>query len=125
MRKLKDDGKKIASFDISPDGVSIVWSTAEGKVFYSESGRKPVYIGRGSDPVWHPKKAQILYSAARMVGNKVIDHDIKLVDKRGQGKFLTITQTRNERWPRFLNEGRKIVFTVQNSTDLFSLVVKE
>lgn len=114
----------IHSFDISPDGLSIVWSNSKEKVFLSEEGKKPRLIGFGLDPKWHPKGTHFVYAHARKLGHKVVDHDIRIVNRRGFGRFLTRTFGVDERYPIWLNHQSSLLYTPFKSTDIFEMSFK-
>ncbi len=118
---LPDDGSGVESFDISPDGKLIAWSTLGLNLYISARGEAPKLLGRGRDPRWHPSKTLLLYAAARMVGNKAYDFDIRVSDVQGHGRYLTNTPDQAERWPQWWDQG-SIIYTAQNSTDLWKLI---
>ena len=79
-------------------------------------------MAKGYDPVWHPSKEVIIFfSGARKVGNKTISHDIKMMNMYKQHKWLTNTQATDERWPRWLQGDSTLIYTVNKTTDLFTL----
>jgi len=119
--KPVSDSKLVLSFSISPDGKTIAWANDEDQVFTSRLGSKPHNIGYGRDPNWHPQKKLLIYSAARRVGSKSIDYDIKVVDEMGSGNFLTQTPSIEERWPVWSSEGNKVFFTRPKTTDLYAV----
>jgi hypothetical protein len=121
MRQMEDDRSGVDSFDLSPDGQSIAWSTKSMKVYTSKIGEKPALIGYGRDPSWHPEKHLLVFSGARMVGSTPVSFDIRLADGKGSGKFLTATQYVDERWPQWQPSGSKILYTLAQTTDLFLL----
>lgn len=120
-----NDGSEILSYSISPDGRSCAWASKSGHVFLSEDGKKALDIGEGRDPQWHPKQKQIVYSSPRKAAAVVTDFDLRLADSRGAGEFLTRTQEGRERWPIWDPNSNRILFTQENSTDLFSLQFEE
>ena len=124
MRKMEDDGSGIDSFDISPRGSAIVWATHEGNVYVSEDGTPARKIGEGLDPRWHPTKPLIVFAGSHKIGVKVVNTDLKLVDTKGKGRFLTHTQSSLERWPVWTPDGRSIIYTLNDSTDLYRLDLK-
>ena len=124
MRRLDDDGSGVHSFDISPDGSRIAWSTTAGEIHVSRRDEPPVRLGYGRDPVWHPQKPLLIYAAARRVGARVISYDLRLVDHRGSGRYLTKTQSRSERWPRWEKEGRALIYTLAGTTDLYRMELR-
>lgn len=119
MRRLEDDKTELASFDISPDGQSIAWGTQGDKIYVSREGAKPTFIGHGREPRWHPFRQLIVFAGARMVGDKPVNFDLKIADSRGQAKFLTATQYSSERSPQWQKSGEKLLYTVENTTDLY------
>ena len=121
MRRLEDDGSPIESFSLSPDGTTAAWATTLGNIWISRSGDQPKKLDRGRDPAWHPDKPFLLYSGARMVGNKVINHNIKISDLKGSARFLTYTQHSSERWPQWYENGTRVAYTHEKSTDIFTM----
>lgn len=121
LRQLEDDRSGIDSFDLSPDGQSIVWATKSLKVYASKAGEKPSFIGYGRDPAWHPEKHLLVFSGARMVGNTPVSFDLRIADPQGSGKFLTATQFSEERWPQWHPSGQKILFTLAHTTDIYRM----
>lgn len=125
MRKLDDDNSGISSFNISPDGQSIVWATNKSKIYVSTKGKKPISIGPGLDPTWHPDRSLILYAGARMVGNTPINYDLRISDTKASGRWLTSTQISDERWPQWQMTADKILYTIDKSTDIFAVDFKD
>jgi len=121
MKKLIDDGAGIDSFDISPDGQSIVWASKKEGVFVSHKGQTPKLVDYGRDPKWHPFLSQFIFAGARRIGNRTHNYDIKISSTNGKGRFVTNTQTQNERWPVWYKDGRKIYFTRGQTTDLYEM----
>jgi Tol biopolymer transport system component len=54
-----------------------------------------------------------------MVGDKPVNFDLKISDSKGQSKFLTSTQYSSEKSPQWHKEGDKLLYTVENTTDLY------
>ncbi len=121
IKRLKDDKSGIQSFDISPDGRSIIWATKAENIYVSQNGEKAQLMTQGFDPQWHPSKEAFLFSGARKLGRKTIQHDIKLMNMFKQSKWLTNTHATDERWPRWLHGESNLIYTVNNTTDLFTL----
>ncbi len=119
MRKMQDDGSEVQALDISPDGSSIVWATTSEQIYTSHMGRQPKLIGDGRDPRWHPQSKTIAFVAPRKLGKVTIDYDIKVTDSSGNGKFITATPGTPERWPLWSPDGKNLIWTRNNSTDLF------
>ncbi len=124
LSTLKDDDSGIESFDVSPDGRTIAWATNQDRIYISKLGEEPKVIGRGRDPRWHPYKALLLYSGARMVGSKAYDYDIRITDLEGRGRYLTHTPAEAERWPQWWGDSA-VIYTKPGSTDLWRLPYKE
>lgn len=124
MDRMADDGSGLLSYDISPDGSAIVWATKSKKIYTSENGGKIRFVDRGIDPRWHPEKRQIVYAGGRLVGNKIINYDIKLYDWQGNKRFLTSTQFVNERWPHIHPKTKKILFSREKSNEIFQMALK-
>lgn len=124
IRRLEDDGKNLRSFDISPDGQWIAWSTESDRIYVSLEGKTSQFLAYGRDPKWHPTRQLVAFAGARMVGNKAVNFDLKIADVRGHSKFLTATQFSSERWPHWDKGGEKILYTVDQTTDLFLLDFK-
>ncbi len=121
LTELKDDGSGIQSFDIAPDGSHAVWATNEGGIFASEQGQPPVRIGDGFDPKWHPQKLLVVYAGARKIGSKIISTDLRLVDLRGHGRWITNDPETSERWPQWLNFGKSIAYSISKTTDIYRI----
>lgn len=121
MEKMLDDGSGVESFDISPKGDMVAWSTKSGKVFASRQGEGAKFIDYGRDPQWHPEKELLVFSGGRMVGNKASSFDVKVAHFEGPSSFLTTTQARDERWPLWTPKGDAILYTVAGTTDVMSL----
>ena len=119
--KLVDDKSGIQSFDISPDGRSIVWATKDENIYVSQNGESPKYMAKGFDPQWHPHKEAFIFSGARKLGRKTVQHDIKLMNMFKQSRWLTNTHATDERWPRWLHGATSLIYTVKNTTDIFTL----
>lgn len=121
MSKMTDDGTGIESFDLSPNGDSVVWATNGGKIYVSLQGEPAKFLDYGRDPQWHPKRDLIAYAGAKMVGNKAAQYDLKISTASGSGSFLTSTQARSERWPMWSPDGHSLVYTISGTTDIFTL----
>jgi hypothetical protein len=119
LRQMDDDKSGVESFDLSPDGQSIAWATRSLRVYTSKAGEKPIFVGFGRDPAWHPEKHLLVFSGARMVGSTPVSFDIRISDGRGSGKFLTVTEFSDERWPQWYPDGNKILYTISKTTDMF------
>ncbi len=119
LRRMEDDQTELESFDISPDGQWIAWGTKGNKIYASREGKKPEFIDYGREPRWHPTRHIIVFAGARMVGNKPVNFDLKIADSKGQSKFLTSTQYSSERSPQWHKGGDKLLYTVENTTDLY------
>ena len=121
MNRLEDDRTGTQSFDISPDGLTIVWATKGERVYISEAGSKPKFIDYGLDPKWHPVRRQIIMAGARKIGSKTHNYDLKISDTKGVSRFLTSTQTHDERWPVFSSDVGRLYFTRTQTTDLYEM----
>ena len=121
MRKLKDDGSGLSSFDISPDGSSIVWATKKSEIFLSVDGSNAVNLASGLDPKWHPVKPIFVFSGVRKIGGKIVSYDLKLANGHGKITSLTSTGGAGERWPIWVDSGKAVVFAMIKTTDLYYL----
>lgn len=124
MRKINSNKNKISSFDISPDGKSIVWADQKENIYLAKEGREAKLISRGLDPKWHPKDDLILYAHARILGNKIIDHDIRIMDRMGHGRYLTKSMSVNERYPLWLEKSSSVLYTHSTGTDIYEMSFK-
>ena len=125
LEKLQDDGTGIESFDISPDGSSVVWSTVSGRIYSSKQGKPSVFLDYGRDPKWHPIKNLILYSGSHMIGNKASGYDIKVMNLEGESTWLTNDSYLNQRWPVWVPGQGKVLYTKADTTDLYMLEFKK
>jgi hypothetical protein len=121
MRKETDDGSGVAEFAISPDGLSIAWSTNNGQLYRATAGETPIHLGEGQDPAWHPYRDLLLYSHPRKLGTKVIQRDLRVVDNTGAGKFVTQSQDLTELSPQWTADGKSILYALAGSTDVFQI----
>ena len=112
------------SFSVSPDGATIAWGTKLGKIYTSNQGSDPVFIGYGKHPSFHPKQKLLVYSGARMVGNVAVHFDLRISNLKGQGRWLTHTQHSDEIWPIWHRKKTMILFTIDNTSDLFLRSIK-
>lgn len=119
MRELADDGSGVQSFDISPDGSMLAWATTQGGLYISQEGSPPRRLDHGFDPKWHPHKPLIIYASPNRVGKRTTHLDIKITDLAGRARNLTRSLERNERWPIWSQDGERVFYTIENSTDLF------
>jgi hypothetical protein len=121
MRRMEaDEESRVSSFDLSPDGHSIAWATVSGKVFMSRDGEEPKFVGYGLDPAWHPVRPLLVYAGARRVGNVAIGYDLRVTDEMGSSRWLGSTEAA-ERWPRWVNDGKRLVYARATSTDLYQM----
>jgi hypothetical protein len=125
ITKMKDDGSGIQSFDISPDGLAATWATKRGHVYMSEQGGEARLVGAGQDPSWHPSQKMVVYSELKQLGGKAFGAEIKLYSPARGSKVLTDTGLVAERWPKFTRDGKKIVYTLAQTTDLFLMDFKQ
>jgi Tol biopolymer transport system component len=122
---LPDDGSGLQSFAISPDGQTVVWATKEQRLFQAQAAdEKPRYLGRGRDPSWHPYRALLVYASARMIGPRIYDYDLRLMDNKGEGRFLLQTATLSERWPIWF-DADTLLYTADSATDLLRLSLQK
>ncbi|SMF29679.1 hypothetical protein SAMN06296036_109124 [Pseudobacteriovorax antillogorgiicola] len=124
MRKVNDSPHKLDSFDISPDGNSILWADIHEQIFLSDKGQSPRMIARGLDPKWHPDGEHILYAHAQILADKIIDHDIRMIDRHGVGRFLTRTLSTDERYPVWLDKSSTVLYTHFAGTDIYEVSFK-
>ncbi|MBP9708157.1 MAG: hypothetical protein KBD78_10960 [Oligoflexales bacterium] len=125
-QKLKlPDSLPIDNFAISPRGDFLVWQSTNLNLFMSDLNGKIKILGKGRDPSWHSEKNIIIYSAPRYVGNKVRDYDLKMHSISGVSKFITQTAHQIERFPSWNHLTNSVVFSVENSTDIFSLKIRD
>lgn len=123
LKKLKtvhNTEQDIKSFSLSNDLNKIAWSTADSRVYLSEKGLEAVYLSRGKDPQWHPFKPLLIYASARMLGSKIRDYDLRIVDiKQKNQKYLTNTPATEEVAPEWHPKGDKILYTKNRTTDIY------
>ncbi len=118
---IPDDGSGVQSFAVSPDGQSLAWATEAKNLYMKQSAdAKPILIGKGRDPAWHPYRSLLVYAAARMIGPKVFDYDLRVLDLKGQTRYLQQTPQLAERWPVWLDSDT-ILYTAEAATDLLRL----
>ena len=120
-RKLADDNTGLASYAISPRGRAVLWSTQGGRIYLQREGEEVSFIARGRDPSWHPQGRHFVYAKAIFVGSKLVDYDLRLRDDRGQERALTRTRAARERWPVWRKGGQQIIFTREQTMDIFTL----
>ena len=125
MKKLKDDGSGIQSFDVSPKGDRIAWSTKNHNLFYAHdkwSAIKSIVkrIDFGVDPVWVGDNEHIVYSGVRRIGNKIAGYDLKISDLKDNKAWLTKTYGLQERFPVIMPRNA-IFYTVFGTTDIYGL----
>ncbi len=114
----------IVGFDINHDSSAISWSTENGKVYISLRGQEPIFIGFGRDVSWHPNKKLIVFAGQRKQANYLEQgFDLRVANIRGEGRWLTSTGSLNERWPQWYSNENKLLYTKENTTDLFVLEV--
>jgi hypothetical protein len=120
LKKIADDSSGLSSFAISPDGRRVAWATQAGRVYAALDGGDATLIGEGKDPSWHPYRTILVYTAARKIGSKVYDYDLRFSNLSGQSRALTHTQDLSERWPVWL-DANTLLYTGEKTTDLFKL----
>jgi Tol biopolymer transport system component len=124
LQKVQDDGSGISSFTLSPDGRRMAWATKAGRVYAAVDGGKVELIGDGRDPSWHPFHTLLVYAAARKIGQKTYDYDLRLHNLAGVGRMLTQSPELKERWPIWL-DATTLLYTGESTTDLFRLSFPE
>jgi dipeptidyl aminopeptidase/acylaminoacyl peptidase len=125
LEKLLDDNSGVESFDISPDGSSIVWSTVDGRIYASKHGKISNFLDYGRDPKWHPAKELIVYSGSHMIGTKAAGYNIKITNLSGESTWLTNDSYLNQRWPVWVPGQGKVIYTKAETTDLYMLELKK
>ena len=78
-------------------------------------------MAKGFDPQWHPHKEAFIFSGARKLGRKTVQHDIKLMNMFKQSRWLTNTHATDERWPRWLHGATSLIYTKSKTLLIFSL----
>lgn len=111
----------IRSFSLSPDGLRLAWATDDGKLYQAILGQKSQWIGFGRDPSWHPRLLLLAFSGARQLGQQSIDQDICILDERGMKHWLTFTPQSAERWPVWDELQKRLIFTIEKTTDLYAI----
>ena len=123
MTKLDDDGSGVESFDISPDGSRAAWATKSGRIFTCKHGEAAKFLDFGRDPAWHPEKLILAYAGGRMIGNKAANFNLKISDTKNPGTFITLPGSRSERWPQWLKNGEGLIYTIDDTADIFSIKI--
>ncbi len=123
LTKLEDDHSGIESFKISPDGSLITWATNSQKIYYADFESPPQFLDFGRDPSWHPFRKEILYSGARRIGRITSNYNLKTSDLNHQSKFITNSSTTNERWPQWTHDGQEIIYSAENSENIFKIIL--
>lgn len=121
----RSENDTITSFDVSLDGTAIAWSTKEGFLYKAFDGQEPILLGVGRDPVWHPYKKSLAFAGARLIGKAVHSYDLRVIDSSGRDAWLTHTQDISERWPVWTAHNNDLLYTIENTTDLFFLALEE
>ena len=123
MQKMHEDQDyKVQSFKLSSDGKAIAWETNTQDIYISYEGDKPVLVGKGRDPSWHPQKRLLVFAGARLVAKNVIrNYDIKVVNIRGKGEFVTNSQHSSERWPVWMPDGQNLIYTKAKTNDIYKV----
>ena len=124
MQRMDDDGSPVVSFSISANGENIVWATEKQSVYMSLGGKTALTLGRGKDPSWHPTQELAIYSGARLLGRSVAGYDLRIVDSKGSGQFITNTRGSVERWPVWHPTSSKVIYSIDGSTDMHMLEFK-
>jgi Tol biopolymer transport system component len=62
----------------------------------------------------------LVYAGARRVGNVAIGYDLRVTDEMGSSRWLGSTEAA-ERWPRWVNDGKRLVYARATSTDLYQM----
>ncbi|MFK7873311.1 MAG: hypothetical protein AB8C84_09105 [Oligoflexales bacterium] len=118
LNEKKGKTRLIQSFDVCPQGRCIVWSTHAEEIYLSQDGGDPKQIGWGADPKWSPDGRFIAFSGSRRIGMKTYQYDLRVVDLKGQGTWLTKTSDANERWPQWESH-TSLIHAVEKSTDIY------
>jgi hypothetical protein len=116
---VEGDQSGIQSFDISPDGSHIVWASKKGTIFISQKGEKAKAVSEGIDVKWHPAKPIFIFSKAQKNGKKVVGRDLAIGRVDGSVKVLTATPLAMENAAVWLPDGKRLLYSNLNTTDLF------
>lgn len=119
MSSVEGDSSGIQSFDISPDGSHIVWASKEGRVFISEKGKKAKLVSEGIDVSWHPGKPIFIFSKTQKNGTKIVGRDLAIGRLDGSVKVITATPIAMENTPVWLPDGKRLLYSNLDTTDLF------
>lgn len=119
MSTVEGDQSGIQSFDISPDGSHIVWASKKGAIFISRKGEKAKVVSEGIDVKWHPAKPIFIFSKAQKNGTKVVGRDLAIGRLDGSIKVLTATPLAMENAAVWLPDGRRLLYSNLDTTDLF------
>lgn len=121
LKRVMDDESGVESFDISNDGYSVIWSTGAENIYVALNSSKAKRIATGKDPKWNKNGKTFVYVAKREGTQD--KYDIKISDLEGNSKYLTSTISLKERYPNWYKED-KIIYTMEDSTDLFLISFK-
>lgn len=112
---------QVASFSTSYNGNYIAWATKDNHIYVAFSNKRIQKIGVGKEPSWHPHAERLIFSGARLtVGSKIRSFDLRLMDEHGSLYWITKTQDLSERWPIWKHNGANFIFSIKDTTDLFT-----
>jgi hypothetical protein len=113
LRPLSNPGEGLWLPRWSADGDKLVLTSIEGRIVASSvDGAERFDLGPGDLPSWSPDGERIAY-AGTSAGLEFLDRDIHVVDWRGQGPRLRLTNANDEQFftsPSWSPDGTRIAF---------------
>ncbi len=118
---LFTDQDRIYSYEISPDGTKIAYSTSGQRLWLADiSGENVINLGRGMSPSWAPDGAWITFMFNEDDGHSITHSDIYVVKADGSSRMnLTNSDDMIEMNPQWSPDGAWIVFDTDRLGQIF------
>ena len=113
-------GERILNSDTSLKG-ELLFADEKHKLFRASQKREVQFVDDGARPKWHLSGLKFIYAGARILGDRVIGFDIKISSDTQEKTWLTHASFRTPPQAIWFDQGKKILFSPQETTDLLIL----
>ena len=120
-QSLFAEPEQITSFQVSPDGNFVAFSTAGQQLWVARSdGTERISLGAGITPSWSPDSQWLTFMLTEDDGHAMLGSDLYLINKDGSGR-RNISNSADvlEMHPDWSPDGNWIVFDTEGRGQLF------